>query len=220
MRWIFGDTETTGLGRDSKAVEIAWVETDDDFNVVAKHHSLLNPMMPIQPDATEVHGITNEMVADKPTIDQYMDFLGHPLQGDDVVLAAHNARFDRAYFGPWMGEVGVLCTLKAARAIYPDAPNHKLGTLKSYLSLTEDGKTHSASGDVHVLLQLAKRLCFDADTDLYGLLALTNKPRVIEKMPFGMHKGKRLIDVPQDYVHWLLSQANVDADLRKSLEAL
>ena len=100
MRWILGDTETTGLGSDSGVVEIGWIEIDDNFTEIARHSSLINPLCPIQHGAMAIHGITDEHVALAPTLPQYMDSLGNPLKGEDVVLVAHNAPFDLKYFSP------------------------------------------------------------------------------------------------------------------------
>ena len=221
-RYIFGDTETTGLGKDAGIVEISWVETDENFNEVDRHYSLINPEKPIQPGAMGAHGITEAMVADSPTISEFMEEAGYPLDVEGGVLVAHNAAFDIVHFAPWMREPLTLCTLKAARVIYPEADNHKLTTLKYYLGL--DGchdRAHSADEDVNVLLQLVKRMCQDAECGLPELLHIQNIPRTIHKMSFGKHRGKNLSELPKDYVNWLLTKAdNIDSDLRASLLAL
>lgn len=221
-RYIFGDTETTGLGKDAGIVEISWVETDENFNEVDRHYSLINPEKPIQPGAMGAHGITEAMVADSPTISEFMEEAGYPLDVDGGVLVAHNAAFDIVHFAPWMREPLTLCTMKAARVIYPEADNHKLTTLKYYLGL--DGchdRAHSADEDVNVLMQLVKRMCQDAECGLPELLHIQNIPRKIHKMSFGKHRGKNLSELPKDYVNWLLTKAdNIDSDLRASLLAL
>lgn len=38
------------------------------------------------------------------------------------------------------------------------------------------------------------------------------------RMPFGLHKGKRLSRVPVDYLRWLLSLTNLKSDLRGAVE--
>ena len=68
-RFIFGDVETTGLGKNQGVVEISWIETDAEFNEVERYGSLINPHKPIQFGAMSVHGITEAMVADAPTIE-------------------------------------------------------------------------------------------------------------------------------------------------------
>ena len=221
-RYIFGDTETTGLGKDAGIVEISWVETDENFNEVSRHYSLINPEKPIQPGAMGAHGITEAMVADSPTISEFMEEAGYPLAGEGTVLVAHSASFDIVHFGPWMDDPLTLCTMKAARIIYPDADNHKLTTLKYYLGLEGcHDRAHSADEDVNVLMQLVKRMCADAECGLAELMCIQNIPRTIKKMTFGKYYGKLLTELPKDYVTWLLTKANnVSDDLRASLLAL
>ena len=140
----------------------------------------------------------------------------------DGPLVAHNAAFDIVLFAPWMREPLTLCTLKAARVIYPEADNHKLTTLKYYLGLEGcHDRAHSADEDVNVLMQLVKRMCQDAECGLPELMHIQNIPRKIHKMSFGKHRGKDLSEHPKDYVNWLLTKAdNIDSDLRASLLAL
>ena len=57
-RPIYLDTETTGLKSSDEIIEIAIV--DDDGKVI--YESLVRPSQPIPPDATAIHGITNEEV--------------------------------------------------------------------------------------------------------------------------------------------------------------
>lgn len=89
----FIDLETTGinLGTD-RIVEIAIVKilTDGTRSVKRK---LVNPEMPIPKGASDVHGITDEMVKDAPTFKQVAHELKQMLDGCD--LAGYNSnRFD------------------------------------------------------------------------------------------------------------------------------
>ena len=222
MRYVWGDIESTGLGNDAGIVEISWIETDEHFNEVASFYSLINPMVPIQFGAMAVHGITEDMVADAPTIEEFMRREGYPLAGEGVILCAHSAPFDIKFFGPWMDEPNTLCTLKCARVLYPEAENHKQGTLAAMLGIVvQREKAHSADGDLDVLSQLLQRMCADFDLTLPHLMEVQKRPRKIMNMPFGKHKGTPLADLPDDYVYWLLHKTeNLDSDLRASLESL
>ena len=222
MRWLLVDTETTGISADDKVCEMAYVEIDDAFNVIRSGNSLINPGIPIHYAASSINGITDVMVKDAPTLDDYMLSEGSPLQGE-VTLIAHNLDFDFRFLKQYADEgVGKLCTLKCARVLYPEAANHKQGTLAAMLGIqVAREKAHSADGDLDVLLQLLQCLCRDAGTDLYGLLEVQRRPRPISKMPFGKHKGVPLADLPGNYIFWLLNKAeNLDADLRTALLAL
>lgn len=57
------DTETTGLGDDDEIIEIALINQDGE----AVLNTLIKPTQPIPAEATAIHGITDEMVADAPT---------------------------------------------------------------------------------------------------------------------------------------------------------
>ena len=222
MRWLLVDTETTGISAEDKVCEMAYVEIDDAFNVIRSGNSLINPGIPINYAASAVNGITDVMVKDAPALEDYMLSEGSPLRGE-VTLIAHNLDFDFRFLKQYTDEgVGKLCTLKCARVLYPDAANHKQGTLAAMLGIqVAREKAHSADGDMDVLLQLLQCLCRDADTDLYGLLEVQRLPRPISVMTFGKHKGTKLADLPNDYIHWLLNKCeNLDADLRTALLAL
>lgn len=63
------DTETTGVNEDDKIVELAIVHCQYGGAPVIAFSSLINPGRPIPVEATAVHGITDEMVKDAPTIE-------------------------------------------------------------------------------------------------------------------------------------------------------
>lgn len=223
MRYFLVDTETTGVGTNDAVCEVAWAQIDEDFNVLIHGDSLINPGKPIHYAASAVNGITDAMVADALTLQDYFNLMGNPLFGDDVVLVAHNAQFDYRFLkSVCQGETRTLCTLKVARRLYPDAANHKQATLAAMLGIeVAREKAHSADGDLYVLLQLIKRMCADKGLGLSELLHIQSIPLIQTKIPFGKHKGTKLSDLPKSYVSWLLEKAtNLDPDLRTALSAL
>jgi DNA polymerase-3 subunit epsilon len=94
MREIVFDTETTGFNPEEghRLVEIGAIETVDRIPTGKVYHVYINPEREIPEDAIKVHGITNEMVADKPVfadvVTEMLEFFG------DSPLVAHNANFD------------------------------------------------------------------------------------------------------------------------------
>lgn len=220
MRFVVGDVETSGLKEDARVVEIAWVEVDDQLNIIDKHHSLIDPEIPISPAASGVHGITNKDVEDAPTLAQFMAGLDDPFGQGEIVLVAHNAVFDQRFFKPLIKNfVGSLCTLKMSRLLYPDSEDHKLQTLRYHLGL-EGGDAHSAAGDVRVALGLLRQMCKDTDLSLYEMYERSKQPVMIDRMPFGKHKGTALPDLPPGYVKWLRGLDSLDDNLRWSLDQL
>ena len=80
------------------------------------------------------------------------------------VVAAHCARFDLSFVGPSVGREG-LCTMLLARALFPEAPNHKNQTLRRFLDIDraagEEFEAHRALSDAvvsaHVLIACRRR---------------------------------------------------------------
>ena len=217
VRIILGDVETSGLDEDAGVVEVAWTEIDENLTIKSSFYSRINPGVPINPAASGVHGITDKDVADAPTIHE---FVGDRLSEGEVLLVAHNAAFDQRFFKPHFSSLfGTLCTLKMARLIYPDSPNHKLQTLRYFLDL-DAGSAHSAAGDVETLYWLIYRMLEDTNMTFEQLWDMSLRPVLIERMPFGKHKDVPLKDLPSGYIRWLLSLADTDDNLRYSLEAL
>lgn len=80
----FIDLETTGINLGSdRIVEIAIVKIMPDGSRLVKR-KLINPEMAIPPQATEVHGITNEMVKDAPTFRQAANEIKQFLDNCDI----------------------------------------------------------------------------------------------------------------------------------------
>lgn len=219
------DFETTGLGKNAKACEVAWIEVDEDLNVVDSDMSLIDPQCQIEPGAAAIHGITNRHVAGAPTADEYFrDILGGALSREPVLLIAHNAVFDQRFFQPYSHRATqTMCTLRLARKIYPDADNHKLGTLAYLFDLVDaDTRLHSAESDLDMLLKLVRKMSADTGMGIYELAEYAKAPNLDpnQKIGFGKHRGTPLRELPADYIRWLLTKADIDADLRAALVAL
>lgn len=80
----FIDLETTGVNPGSdRIVEIAIVKVMPDGSKIVKR-KLINPEMPIPPQTTAIHGITNEMVKDAPTFRQVANEIKQFLDNCDI----------------------------------------------------------------------------------------------------------------------------------------
>ncbi|MDQ2646743.1 MAG: 3'-5' exonuclease [Myxococcota bacterium] len=104
LRLISIDTETTG--RDpavDRIVEIACVVWQNG-TVVARSAWLVNPERPIPKEASDVHGITDEEVKDKPTFAEIIDEVLEMMSGG--VPLAHNAEYDRSVISAELGRIG------------------------------------------------------------------------------------------------------------------
>ena len=101
--WVSLDTETTGRdATQDRVIEVGCVLFVGG-QVTARHGWLINPKCPIPPDATKVHGIKDEDVADKPTFGEVAGEICEVLRGH--LPLAYNAEFDRGFMREEFGRV-------------------------------------------------------------------------------------------------------------------
>jgi len=89
-RIVVIDTETTGLFRADRVVEIACVTVGLDRTIIDEWDTLINPCRDVGP--TWLHGVTSSMLEDAPTFDEIASKLASIVDG--AVLCAHNLPFD------------------------------------------------------------------------------------------------------------------------------
>lgn len=149
------DFETTGLSPawGDRPTEIA-VAVVQGGAIVDRYQHLMNPGRRIPREVQQLTGITDAMVADAPPVAQVMREAARFIGGLPVV--AHNASFDRKFWEAELLALGLdpgpafACTLLLARRVYPQAPNHRLGTLVDLLGLPRCGKAHRAMVDAEM----------------------------------------------------------------------
>jgi len=162
MRQIVLDTETTGLDPDQghRIIEIGCVELLNRRLTGNHYHQYLNPARDIDAGAIEVHGITNEFLADKPTFELvFEDFLAF-VQGAQLVI--HNAAFDVAFINAELrrtqsptGDIRELCdvvdTLAMAREMHPGRRNTLDALCERYEVDNSQRDLHGALLDAEIL---------------------------------------------------------------------
>jgi len=151
--FTFLDVETTGLSpRTSRICEVALIGFQGDCRV-SHFSSLVNPGLPIPPETTRIHGITDEMVRNSPAFSALAPRLIALLEG--AVIVAHNAEFDLSFVemefvraGLKLPELPVIDTLHIARHI-GGFSNNKLGTIAKELDISAEN-WHRALSDVEM----------------------------------------------------------------------
>lgn len=147
-RDIILDTETTGLDpKVDRIVEIGCVEVVDRFPTGRTFHVYLNPERGVPAEATEVHGLTDAFLADKPTFAAIAaDFVAF-ISASQII--AHNAGFDAAFLNaelarldfPPIAAERVVDTLALARRKHPMGPN-SLDALCRRYGIENGHRTH------------------------------------------------------------------------------
>ena len=165
-RQIIFDTETTGMNTSGGApeighrvIEIGCVEMIDRKLTGHTFHVYINPEQEIDPEAIEVHGITNARVADEPLFaavaDDFLAFI------QDAELIAHNASFDIGFLDQELRLAGysetlaALCkvtdTLKIAKSRFPGQKNNLDALCKRYAIDNSQRTLHGALLDSEIL---------------------------------------------------------------------
>lgn len=158
------DTETTGFSPyKDRIIEFGAIKLVDGREV-DRVSFLINPCMDIPAQSTRVHGITNEMVKDKPDESFYISKIIE-LFKDASYIVGHNVSFDIRFLEQMFIRNGYclnceyIDTLKFARKFYPKAPNHKLTGLAEYLKI-DVKDAHRALADVETTVWLLRHLAY------------------------------------------------------------
>lgn len=165
MRQIILDTETTGLepAEGHRVIEIGCVELLNRKFTGSRYHQYLNPEREIDAGAIEVHGITNEMLADKPRFAEVADEFVEFIRGAELII--HNAPFDIGFLnhelklaGARHGRVEQFCsvvdTLVMARRLHPGQKNNLDALCKRYSIDNSHRELHGALLDAEILADL------------------------------------------------------------------
>lgn len=163
-RRIMLDTETTGMPASDghRIIEIGCVEMLDRELTGNHYHQYLNPEREVDQGAFEVHGISNDFLADKPVmadcVDEFLDFI----RGAELVI--HNAAFDVGFIDHELALLGrservadmctVTDTLLIARKKYPGSRVSLDALTKRYGITNFNRELHGALLDSEILAQV------------------------------------------------------------------
>jgi len=157
------DLETTGISyKTDRVVEISALKVIKG-EVVDEFSSLVNPLMPIPFYASQVNGITDDMVADSPVfeelLDKFIDF------ASDMILVGNNIHsFDMKFlyrdakvFYDKMIDNDYIDTLQLSRVCLPQLSHHKLTDLSQYYGISTEG-AHRALNDCYMNYRVFEEL--------------------------------------------------------------
>lgn len=161
------DFETTGRNPQTcRVVEVAFVVIDGGA-VISEWSQLVNPGVPIPPDATAVHKLTDADVADAPPFADVVPDLFARLLAGEPVLAHNGSRFDVPLLVAELARLGIgrdaldgvvfVDTLPIFRKALPQKPSHTLGAVAAAFDCIPDTH-HRATADCRTLAACVEAL--------------------------------------------------------------
>lgn len=186
--YVVFDLETTGVNPDlDDIIEISAVRVCG-HRVADTCSTLVNPHRPIPASATQINGITDDMVKDAPDLkeamERFLDFIG------ENVLVGHNIHtFDMNFVHDaaqrTLGRVPLndyVDTLYMARSALPELSHHRLTDIAEHFRIETKG-AHRALQDC-----MMNQLCYEEMGKL-----LQNMPKESENRPLCPRCGALLI---------------------------
>jgi len=226
---VFFDLETTGVDTNiDRIVQFAFIRINPD-RTQDEWSELVNPEIPIPTGAAKVHGITDDMVQDKPNFMEFAPKIKDFLQ--DCDLSGFNvAKFDIPLLQAEMTRVGMPLDLESIRVIDAMTIFHKkekrdLTAAYRYYCGGEHIDAHDALGDVKVTLeildaQLKRYSDLSGNMDALHKFCQNGNDRFLTPdrkfewrdnqavLTFGKHRGlslQYLVENESNYLEWMLS---------------
>lgn len=208
------DIETTGTSpATDKVIEIASVDLTASHDLANIQDTLVNPGIPIPPEASAVHHLIDADVANAPPFEQAIE----RFKGADFYVA-HNASFERGFLEASLG-ANWICTYKIALRVWPDAPGHNNQTLRYWRGhvqpFNRDRRTieaHRALSDCFVTAAILSDILQLPDVSWTQLVEWSNQPALLRTISFGMHRGTPYASAPKDYLQWMIDKSDRSED--------
>ena len=220
--FVVFDIETTGLSpKECKITEIGAIKIEHG-EITDKFSQLINPGVPIPPNITDLTGITDEMVADKPHIDSVLPEFLEFCHGCAVV--AHNAQFDCGFIRYNAAELNLefhsktVDTLKISRELFPNERKHSLDAICKRLGVSLENH-HRAVDDATAtaeiflkFVELAHKNKDDADE----VINIDTRPELLKNQKY------HIILLAKNYVglknlYQLISKSNLKYFYKKPI---
>ncbi|MEA1893290.1 MAG: exonuclease domain-containing protein [Campylobacterota bacterium] len=238
-KYIILDTETTGVDENDRVIQLGFIVLG--AKEIEVYNEFFSSDIPIGFRAMEVHGITPEMIENKPTCKDSQAYKRLcELNDNENYMIIHNAPFDLGMLEKegFKTQMKVIDTLRVAKHILPEEEAHRLQYFRYKMQLYKEEQTeadklgivvkaHDAIGDVLILKLFLSKLkdavsaAFPDENPVEKMVDLTTTPILVNSFKFGKYKGKTLTEVASSdagYLRWMLSSMeNLDDDLRYSI---
>ena len=225
---VFFDLETTGVNiAADRIVELSYLKIELNGNEVSKT-MLINPTIPIPPETTAIHGITDEDVKDAPTFLSIAKNLAREIEGCD--LAGYNSnKFDIPLLAEEFLRADVDIDMMKRKFIDVQVIFHKmeqrtLGAAYKFYCDRDLENAHSAEADTRATYEILKAQldryptlqndmaalsefsAHNKNVDFAGRIIYNDKK--VEVFNFGKYKGQAVDDVlakDPGYYGWLMN---------------
>lgn len=225
---IFFDLETTGKDKDTNNIRIIqmsaikYKDVENFEEIDRKEMYFSNGDVPIQPDATAIHGYTADMLKDKPTFHECAHEVFDFFKGCDLG-GYNNSFFDNSVLFHSFNRAGIRWDyrdLKIYDILNLWRKNHssKLTYVYKFYTGEDLDNAHDATSDVEATVEVYKRMKergedFEEDElkyykdnlDLIGDFKIREENG--EKIPyygFGQHQGETVESVGIGYLEWMI----------------
>jgi DNA polymerase-3 subunit epsilon len=225
---VFFDLETTGINiAADRIVELSYLKIELNGNEITKT-MLINPTIPIPPETTAIHGITDEDVKDAPTFLSIAKNLAREIEGCD--LAGYNSnKFDIPLLAEEFLRADVDIDMTKRKFIDVQVIFHKmeqrtLGAALKFYCDRDLENAHSAEADTRAtydilkaqldrypsllndMASLAEFSSHNKNVDFAGRIIYNDKK--VEVFNFGKYKGQSVEEVlakDPGYYGWLMN---------------
>lgn len=217
VTWIAFDTETTGrYPVESEICEIAAVKWKAGSEI-ASFQSLVKPSKRMGQEVIRIHGITNEMVADAPSVGPVLQDFKKFIAGG--TLLAHHAQFDLGFVAAQMEDCDIelpkeltICTSLLAQGNVPETLNHRLQTLVAHYGINP-GQAHRALDDARACLQVALKIFERLGS------GLDDAPMTVSMLAEKMLRRTALDLGPLHFDRFSLRALKINPSLKRFIEA-
>lgn len=225
---VFFDLETTGVSiTHDRIVEVSFLKVYPNGKEEIKSRRI-NPGMPIPPQATAIHGITDDDVKDCPTFKQVARSLADQLEGCDLA-GFNSSRFDVPMLAEEFLRAGVDFDMSKRKFVDVQIIFHRkeqrtLEAAYAFYCNKQLENAHSAEADAMATYEVLKSQLdrypdlvndidalskeyssFNNNLDFAGRIILNEEG--VEVFNFGKHKGKPVLQVLKNepgYYNWMM----------------
>ncbi len=218
------DLETTSPNpRSARIIELALTDYSK-----WEWDTLVDPEVSLMSKITEVTSIRESDLMGAPKLQEVLPYVLSKI-GSRAIVAHNGLRYDKTVLECEAKRVGiatpefrVIDTLTIARHVWPEMPNHKLGTLVDQLGI-KHGQLHGALEDAKCCLEILERAVEKVGCRwIDDVLNLQAQPKKIGATPgFGKYKNCPWDMIPESYLQWYCYKCdNPDPDVVEHMKKI